>query len=200
MGHFMISEHRISKIKDVGVDSDSDYIIYWMQAAQRICDNHALEFAIRMANNLSCPLVVAFVIMPNFPNANLRHFTFMLQGISEIQEDFKSRGIGFVVRIGKPSFEIVELAQDAKLVVFDAGYSVYERTIRTEIAQLLNKDIYQVRTPWTTAPVAVAKSCSKCISPMAGLLGNCQMARNGARQQAVLHQRGEQGWVIKAAL
>lgn len=142
----MISEHRLSKIKDVGVDSDGDYVLYWMQAAQRIHDNHALEFAIRMANNLNCPLVVAFVVMPNFPNANLRHFTFMLQGIAEIQEDFKSKGIGFVIRIGKPSIEIIELAQDSKLVVFDAGYSVYERTIRTEIAQLLNKDVYQVET------------------------------------------------------
>jgi deoxyribodipyrimidine photo-lyase len=142
----MISEHRLSKIKDVGVDSDGDYVLYWMQAAQRTYDNHALEFAIRMANNLSCPLIVAFVIMPNFPNANLRHFTFMLQGIAEIQEDFKSRGIGFIIKIGKPSLEIVELAKGAKLVVFDAGYSVYERTIRAEIAQLLNKDVYQVET------------------------------------------------------
>ncbi|HSN65211.1 MAG TPA: deoxyribodipyrimidine photo-lyase, partial [Fusibacter sp.] len=142
----MISEYRLSKIKDVGVDSDGDYVLYWMQAAQRIHDNHALEFAIRMANNLNRPLVVAFVIMPSFPNANLRHFTFMLQGIAEIQENFKSRGIGFVIRIGKPSVEIIELAKDAKLVVFDAGYSVYERTIRTEIAQLLNKDVYQVET------------------------------------------------------
>ncbi len=142
----MISEHRLSKIKDVGIDSDGGYVLYWMQSAQRMGDNHALEFAIRMANNLGCPLVVAFVIMPDFPSANLRHFTFMLQGIAEIQEDFKSRGIGFVIRLGKPSVEIVELAQDAKLVVFDAGYSVFERTIRTEIAQLLNKDVYQVET------------------------------------------------------
>ena len=104
------------EINDAGVDSNGNYVLYWMQAAQRICDNHALEFAIRMANKLNCALVVAFVIMPNFPHANLRHFTFMLQGIAQLQEDFKARGIGFVIRIGKPAVEILKLAKDAKSV------------------------------------------------------------------------------------
>ena len=117
-----------------------------MQAAQRICDNHALEFDIRMANKQGCPLVVAFVIMPDFPHANLRHFTFMLQGIAQLQDDFKSRGIGFTLRMGDPVIEIVDLGQHAKLVVFDGGYGVYERAIRTETSQLLKKDVYNVET------------------------------------------------------
>jgi deoxyribodipyrimidine photo-lyase len=142
----MLSEDRISKINDTDINARGDYVLYWMQAAQRICDNHALEFAIQMANNQDCPLVVAFVIMPNFPNANLRHFTFMLQGIAQLQEDLKARGIAFVLRIGNPSEEIVELGQQAKLVVFDGGYSVYERTIRNQTALLLKRPVYCVET------------------------------------------------------
>ncbi len=142
----MISEDRISKINDGGINLNGDYILYWMQSAQRTGDNHALEFAIRMANKYACPLVVAFVIMPNFPQANLRHFTFMLQGIAELQEDFKSKNIKFVIRLGDPTTEIVELGQSAKLVVFDNGYSVYERMIRRETSRLLKKDVYNVET------------------------------------------------------
>ena len=36
--------------------------------------------------------------------------------------------------------------QHAKLVVFDGGYGVYERAIRTETSQLLKKDVYNVET------------------------------------------------------
>ncbi|MHC4157251.1 MAG: hypothetical protein ACYST6_20385 [Planctomycetota bacterium] len=33
------------------------YVLYWMQAAQRAEHNHALEYAIERANQLSKPLV-----------------------------------------------------------------------------------------------------------------------------------------------
>ncbi len=142
----MISDDRVSKMNEDGIYLNGDYILYWMQAAQRIHDNHALEFAIRMANKFGCPLVVACVIMPNFPHANLRHFTFMLQGIEALQDDFKARGIGFVLRIGDPTTEIVDLGQRAKLVIFDGGYSLYERAIRTETSQFLMRDVYNIET------------------------------------------------------
>jgi len=142
----MNGEDRISKNNNLFTASEGDYVLYWMQSAQRIRDNHALEFAIRMANKYNCPLVVTFIIMPNFPNANLRHFTFMLQGIQQLQEAFKAKDISFILRLGEPASEIVALSQHAKLVVFDGGYSVYEHEIRQEVLQHLTKEVYTVET------------------------------------------------------
>ena len=64
----------------------------------RIVDNPALDVAIEAANLLGLPVVVYFSVIPNYPNANLRHYHFMAQGIRDVAEDAAERGVGFVLR------------------------------------------------------------------------------------------------------
>lgn len=73
-------------------------VVYWMQRAQRGRDNPALDVAVEAANELGKPLVVFFAPMPFYPHANLRHYAFLCQGISDIADDCSRRGIGFVLR------------------------------------------------------------------------------------------------------
>ena len=73
-------------------------VVYWMQRAQRIFENPALDVAIEAANQLGLPVVVYFQVIPNYPNANLRHYHFLQQGLRDVAEDAAERGIGFVVR------------------------------------------------------------------------------------------------------
>ena len=73
-------------------------VVYWMQRAMRIRDNAALDVAIEAANLLGLPVVVYFRVIPNFPNANLRHYHFLQQGLRDAAEDAAERGVGFVVR------------------------------------------------------------------------------------------------------
>ena len=73
-------------------------VVYWMQRAQRAIDNPALEMAIEAANLLGKPVVVFFGLMPNYPNANLRHFTFLIQGLLDTAKRLRQRGIGLVLR------------------------------------------------------------------------------------------------------
>ncbi|HET7872759.1 MAG TPA: deoxyribodipyrimidine photo-lyase, partial [Terriglobales bacterium] len=73
-------------------------VVYWMQRAQRALDNPALELAVRAANLLQLPCVVFLAPVPFYPNANLRHYTFLNQGIPGIAERLRQRGIGFVLR------------------------------------------------------------------------------------------------------
>jgi deoxyribodipyrimidine photo-lyase len=73
-------------------------VVYWMQRAQRIVDNPALDVAIEAANILGLPVVVYFSVVPNYPNANLRHYHFLAQGLRDVAEDATARGVGFVVR------------------------------------------------------------------------------------------------------
>jgi deoxyribodipyrimidine photo-lyase len=73
-------------------------VVYWMQRAMRIVDNPALDVAIQAANLLGLPVVVFFSVIPNYPNANLRHYHFLAQGLRDVAEDAAERGLGFVVR------------------------------------------------------------------------------------------------------
>src|ERR1017187_9584071 len=73
-------------------------VVYWMQRAMRILDNPALNVAIEAANLLGLPVVVFFSVIPNYPNANLRHYHFLAQGLRDVAEDASVRGVGFVMR------------------------------------------------------------------------------------------------------
>ena len=73
-------------------------VVYWMQRAMRIVDNAALDVAIETGNLLDLPVVVFFSVIPNYPNANLRHYHFMQQGLRDVAEDAAERGVGFVLR------------------------------------------------------------------------------------------------------
>ncbi len=96
--------HRLSKDQRVTVrregppDPHGTCVVYWMQRAQRGRDNHAVNLAVALANQLDLPLVVYFAGISNFPNANLRHYVFLNQGLPDIEEDLAKRNISFIMR------------------------------------------------------------------------------------------------------
>ncbi len=69
-----------------------------MQAAQRREYNHALEYAIEEANQANLPVVVLFCLVDDYPEANLRHYHFMLQGLRETQQALYARGIQILAK------------------------------------------------------------------------------------------------------
>ncbi len=73
-------------------------VVYWMQRAMRIVDNHALDVAIEVGNLLGLPVVVYFQVIPGYPGANLRHYHFLQQGLRDVEQDAAERGVGFVLR------------------------------------------------------------------------------------------------------
>ena len=73
-------------------------VVYWMQRAMRIVGNPALDVAIESANLLGLPVVIYFGVIPNYPNANLRHYHFMAQGLRDAEQDAAELEVGFVVR------------------------------------------------------------------------------------------------------
>jgi deoxyribodipyrimidine photo-lyase len=92
------SNARVTVRRPDDPDPDGKCVVYWMQRAQRALDNPALEVAVRAANALGKPCVVFFAPVPFYPNANLRHYRFLNQGIPSIAAGLKKRGIGFVLR------------------------------------------------------------------------------------------------------
>ncbi len=115
------------------------YILYWMQQAQRIDYNPALSYAISQAERCALPLVVLFVVSDDVPDANSRHYYFMLQGLWEVANVMQKLGIGFYFACGEAVEVVASLAADALEVVTDHGYLRFQRLWRTELAKLLSK-------------------------------------------------------------
>jgi deoxyribodipyrimidine photo-lyase len=78
--------------------TDGACVVYWMQRAQRGIDNPALDVAVEVANAFHKPVVVFFAPVPFYPNANLRHYQFLNQGIPDIANALTRKNIGFVLR------------------------------------------------------------------------------------------------------
>src|ERR687894_838880 len=94
-----IQQERVRQLNEKDV-RDGDYVLYWMQEAQRAEFNHALEYAVQRANELGQRLLVIFGLTDGYPEANLRHYAFLLEGLQDVKEDLKERNIKFIVRHG----------------------------------------------------------------------------------------------------
>ncbi len=94
-------------------------VVYWMQRAVRAVDNPALDVAIEAANILGIPVVIYFGVIPNYPNANLRHYHFLQQGLRDAQEDAAARGVGFIVRRAPDKLEAFLEEVRAALLIGD---------------------------------------------------------------------------------
>lgn len=126
-----------------------------MQQSQRALFNPALEYAIGEANPRGLPVVVGFGLMDDYPDANLRHYAFMVQGLVEVAATLDQRRIGFVLRRGAPSEVAIALAQEAVLVVCDRGYLRHQKAWRAAVARGAGCRVVQVEGD-VVVPVEIA--------------------------------------------
>ncbi|MFW9958333.1 MAG: deoxyribodipyrimidine photo-lyase [Candidatus Odinarchaeota archaeon] len=129
-----------------GDHTRGEYVLYWMQASQRVEYNHALEYAILRANSLDLPLLTAFCLVDEFPEANVSHYKFMLEGLQDVKKGLEQEGIGFEVLLGQPSQIIPELAEDASLIVFDRDYLRMQRKWRESVISLVACPVFQIES------------------------------------------------------
>lgn len=113
---------RTSVLNERQPAPDGDFVLYWMEHSQRAEANPALDRAIAWANRLWLPLLVLFVVDPDYPEGNARHFTFMLEGLKETMAALRERGAHASLRKGKPPAVAAEVARRAAVVVTDRGY------------------------------------------------------------------------------
>jgi len=140
----MIQPQRIRQLNRKPV-RDGRYILYWMQAAQRADWNHALDYAIQTANQRRKPLPPVFVLT-DYPQANLRHYTFMLEGLAQTQRDCAARGITLNIIIGSPEGVIAHLAKKADTVITDDGYLRIQRQWRKGVADAIDCPLVEIIT------------------------------------------------------
>ncbi len=141
----VIQDARIQHLNDREVE-DGSYVLYWMQSSQRTEYNHALEYAIQSANDLEQRLLVCFGLMDDYPEANARHYTFMLEGLQEVETSLKRRNIKFALQRGSPDEVALRLGEDASLIICDRGYLRNQRQWRENVASQAQCRVTQVES------------------------------------------------------
>jgi deoxyribodipyrimidine photo-lyase len=97
----MVDTQRISLLNQ-GRTNNNGPVVYWMSRDQRVLDNWALLYAIGQGNALNVPVDVVFTLSNSFLGANLRHYTFMIDGLKQVEKNLKSLGITFKILTGNP--------------------------------------------------------------------------------------------------
>lgn len=134
------------------------WVLYWMQQSQRAHGSAALEYAVQRANAARLPLVACFGLMDDYPEAHLRHYRFMLEGLRETQAALRERGVALVVRRCSPPHGVaLELAGEAALVVCDRGYLRHQKKWREALSEAAPCEVVQVEAD-VVVPVEVASN------------------------------------------
>ena len=112
-------------------------IIYWMQRDQRVKDNWALIYAIEKAKELDVPVMVTFCLVPNFLEATIRQYGFMLKGLQEIESALQKLNIPFYLLLGNPESEIPKLAEkiNASAIISDFNPLKLVRTWKDQVTK-----------------------------------------------------------------
>lgn len=159
----MIEESRIQPLNR-NTPKKGAYVFYWMQASQRAEHNKALDFAVIQANKEKIPIIVYFGITDEFPEANERHYYFMLEGLLSVRENLRRKGIGLVIERVSPERGAAAFARRASMVVCDRGYLRIQRKWREYAAKNIECPLVQVEGD-VIVPVEV-------VSNKRGILGS----------------------------
>ena len=116
----MVNERRIRLLRD-GPEHEGP-VLYWMSRDQRLQDNWALLFAQELALERKKPLAVLFCLVPQFLNATMRQYDFMLQGLHELEKGLMNANIPFILKTGEPEKEIPRFVAEHEIGVLVADF------------------------------------------------------------------------------
>jgi deoxyribodipyrimidine photo-lyase len=97
-------------------------IVYWMSRDQRIDDNWALLACMKQARERRVPIRILFTLVPEFLDATLRHYHFMLHGLEEVQNKARDLGIPFHLILDQdPAKTVISFSKEmnAGMVITD---------------------------------------------------------------------------------
>lgn len=140
------SNPRLRLLNNQPFDTRQDYILYWMQRAQRGRHNAALNHAIELANSHGCPVLCVFGLTDQFPGAERRHFRFLVQGLVDAAADLQTRNIPMIVRLGSPPDVVRKLVAEhrPRAIVTDENPLKTPRGWREQLAAELDMAMFAV--------------------------------------------------------
>lgn len=116
----MVHPERITALKE-GNSENKGPVVYWMSRDQRVQHNWAFLFSLQFANASNRPLTVVFALAQSFPNANARHYHFLVEGLKEVEKELSRLGVSFRVLQGEPSEKLSQFLDEvtASVLVSD---------------------------------------------------------------------------------
>jgi deoxyribodipyrimidine photo-lyase len=140
----MINPKRV-RLLQPGTETKGS-VLYWMSRDQRVHDNWALLFAQQLALEKKLPLAVVFNLVPNFLEATIRQYGFMLKGLSELNDQVEQYNIPFFLLLGKPEEEIPKFIQNnnVSILVSDFDPLRIKRIWKREVAKKIQIPFYEV--------------------------------------------------------
>lgn len=127
-------------------DQKQGPVLYWMQRDQRSEDNWALIFAQEKAIETNSPLIVAFNLVPDFLEATIRQYAFMLKGLQELEIKLSKKNIPFIILLGRPETNLLKFIEDNKcsILVSDFNPLKIARIWKREVAKNISIPFYEV--------------------------------------------------------
>lgn len=140
----MVKKERIRVLKEG--HENSGPVVYWMSRDQRIHDNWALLYAQEIAERTGESLAVIFCLIPDFLNATIRQYDFMLKGLRKIEQQLSAHNIPFFLLSGSPDNEIIGFVNryNIKSLVTDFDPLKLKRQWKNDIAKKLTIPFYEV--------------------------------------------------------
>ena len=139
-----MNENRI-KILQKGIKK-SGPVIYWMSRDQRLNDNWALIYAQQIATESKKPLAVIFNLVPDFLEATIRQYGFMLKGLQEVEENLRKKNIPFFLLEGNPSETVPKFLSEtnASVLVTDFDPLKIKISWKTKVSEKIDIPFYEV--------------------------------------------------------
>ena len=118
-----LNQARIVRLNEHPVDRQGDFVLYWMQMQRRLSHNHALDYAIKCADELGRPLAIYEGLRLDYPWASARFHQFIIEGMRDNAATAVKRGFTYWPFVETPSQPgrglLKRLSARAALVVTD---------------------------------------------------------------------------------
>jgi len=109
-------QDRVRPLNDSAVRPGGRYVLYRMRANRRAESNHALAYAVGLANELKLPVLCYDQLVDRHPYASDRFHAFLWEGVPETKKRLEKLGIGYEFH-REPRFR--EFADHAAAIVTD---------------------------------------------------------------------------------
>jgi deoxyribodipyrimidine photo-lyase len=143
-----IETERVSKLNSAPERADRKYVLYWAQMNRRVDANHALLYAVEIANRYKLPVLYYEGLTCSYEYANDRLHTFVIEGVPETAKRLQKAGIGYVFYLRRtenaPNDVLYVLARDAAAVVTDDYPTFVARHHNHRVPQKLDVAYYGV--------------------------------------------------------
>jgi deoxyribodipyrimidine photo-lyase len=114
---------RVRQLNSALFRPNAEFVLYWSQMNRRVDGNHALAYAVDLANQHSLPVLVYEGLTCSYPYANDRLHTFILEGVPDTEKRLNELGIGYVFHLRRrradPDNALYQLASQAGCIVTD---------------------------------------------------------------------------------